>query len=500
MLSVPVLAASLVFLPLLLARRVWHALYMWRRKVPPEIYYPAQPKKLLVKPRAARRSGEQGSPVQDGAPERMSINTFLETHVPSLFEGYRPCWWLPNGHFQTIYMSLKDFTKVDQVIYERTVLRLPDGGTLSLDITPPPSTPAARALAPDAPVIVVQHGLTGGSYEPYVRSILAGACREKAKGGLGFRAVVINFRGCAGTPITSPQWYSAGHTEDLRSGVLFIADKWPTAPLVGLGFSLGANILTRYIGEEGPECRLRAGVVLGCPWDTKINSYRLQDEWFTREVYGRALGANVLAMFHRHLEEVKALPKDKRLTPQIPIILGLKKPTLLEIDTNLTRVFGGSNPPFPFKTVDDYLEWSQSFQALRTIRVPFLALNAEDDPVVGYNPTSEAQHSSTCALAITRRGGHLGWFHDAVNPFSSTPPDRWVRIPVLEFLRAAAEDYIPDPGLGPPSRDEAIVERDGWVLARGRDNVGYKIVGEGELIYGATHASTTRSGALAAGL
>lgn len=41
-------------------------------------------------------------------------------------------------------------------------------------------------------------------------------------------------------------------------------EKYPDAPLVGLGFSLGANVLTRYIGEEGPRSRLRGGIVLGC--------------------------------------------------------------------------------------------------------------------------------------------------------------------------------------------------------------------------------------------
>lgn len=67
-------------------------------------------------------------------------------------------------------------------------------------------------VADDAPIVVVQHGLTGGmphsdmllkishplvgSYEAYVRAILSRACAPPEKGGLGYRAVVINFRGC----------------------------------------------------------------------------------------------------------------------------------------------------------------------------------------------------------------------------------------------------------------------------------------------------------------
>ena len=53
---------------------------------------------------------------------------------------------------------------------------------------------------------------------------------------------------------------------------------------------------------------------------------------------------------------MKMLPEDRRLTPQIPIILGLKNPTLKEVDSNFVRVLGGNSPPFPFKTADDYCE------------------------------------------------------------------------------------------------------------------------------------------------
>lgn len=56
--------------------------------------------------------------------------------------------------------------------------------------------PEGEDLPPTTPVIVVLHGLTGGSYEPYVRSVLSVACRSVSEGGLGYRAVVMNFRGC----------------------------------------------------------------------------------------------------------------------------------------------------------------------------------------------------------------------------------------------------------------------------------------------------------------
>lgn len=68
----------------------------------------------------------------------------------------------------------------------------------------------------------------------------------------------------AGVPMTSPQLYSAGHTDDIRVAVMYIAKKYPRARLLGIGFSLGANVLTRYLAEEGEHSRLIAGCALAC--------------------------------------------------------------------------------------------------------------------------------------------------------------------------------------------------------------------------------------------
>jgi len=68
----------------------------------------------------------------------------------------------------------------------------------------------------------------------------------------------------AGVPLTSPQLYSSCHTDDLRQALVYISHRYPQAPLLGVGFSLGANVLTRYVAEEGEDCRLVSACVLAC--------------------------------------------------------------------------------------------------------------------------------------------------------------------------------------------------------------------------------------------
>ena len=129
----------------------------------------------------------------------------------------------------------------------------------------------------------IPKGVTIGSDDSYIRAILSRACAPVEEGGLGYRAAVIIFRGCAssyicnplffltlnlcigsGVPLTSQLLYSAGHTDDTRQALMYITHLYPNAPLLGLGFSLGANVLTRYLGEEGEQSRISSACALAC--------------------------------------------------------------------------------------------------------------------------------------------------------------------------------------------------------------------------------------------
>ena len=94
-------------------------------------------------------------------------------------------------------------------------------------------------------------------------ALLAEVSRSRDAGGLGFRSVVINPRGCGDVPLRTPRM-SGGGPEDLRSALLFIRQQYPHAPLYGVGFSLGAIILTKYLVQLGAASEIRAVCVLAC--------------------------------------------------------------------------------------------------------------------------------------------------------------------------------------------------------------------------------------------
>ncbi|KAI9064335.1 AB-hydrolase YheT [Trametes sanguinea] len=426
----------------------------------PKLYFATAPATVAVRSAASSK-----------AIEKVSLRDFVRFRCPSLLKEFRPAWWLRSGHLQTAYCVVGDFSKIDKVEYDRKLLRTLDGGTIGIDLTPPAQE---RTLKDDTPIIVVLHGLTGGSHESYVRSILAPACTPVEQGGLGYRGIVVNFRGCAGVPLTSPQLYSALHTDDIRVAVLHISKMYPRAPLIGVGFSLGANVLTRYLAEEGEKSRLVAGCALACPWDLVASSDHLESHFFHKNVYSRGMAQNLKKVIARHLEALSKFP-DSLVWQAAKAVSARKSMSLVEFDDTVTRVCGGSSPPFPFASARDYYTAASSHKMLQDIRVPFLALNSKDDPIVSSIPVGVADNGWV-VLALTEGGGHLGWF-EAGKRFGEL--ERWVRKPVLEWIRAVGEDLVPEGERGRP-----VHEVDGFLKEVDRDDIGCKEVEGGGHVVG----------------
>ncbi|KAF9053936.1 AB-hydrolase YheT [Hymenopellis radicata] len=379
-----------------------------------------------------------------------NLRKVVEERCPTLLRDFVPAWWMNNGHLQTLYCVVGDFTKSDQVYYNRY---------------------------DETPIVVVLHGLTGGSHESYVRGILSKACAPIETGGLGYRGVVVNFRGCAGTPMTAQQLYSAGWTEDLRQALMYIAHRYPNAPLHGLGFSLGANVIVRYVGEEKEQSRLSSACALACPWDLAENNRAMENSFLGKYVYSKGMANNLLRLLRRHKDSLGKKP-DHFVTEAMYNAFSLKSPTLEQFDNAFTCKAGGGPPIFPFKTSGDYYRWGSSHYLLPDVRVPLLTLNAMDDPVVQKVPTGVDNPS--VVMAVTRGGGHLGWFEPSTEGWFDVK--RWVTKPVLEWLRMVGNDLVVEKRVS----KEIFVGVDGYIRERGSDDLGCKVVNGEVLIEGAT--------------
>ena len=169
-----------------------------------------------------------------------------------------PCHLNPllfNGHLQTFWTAVRSYDV--PVYYKRHVFaaeNLHYAGTFAVDFAVPEYDGFDELLPPrttfysereigelhsddSTPMLVMLHGLSGGSHEIYLRHVL------KPMVDAGWKACVVNSRGCANSKITSGILYNARATWDVRQTVKWLSKQFPNRPLYGVGFSLGANIL-----------------------------------------------------------------------------------------------------------------------------------------------------------------------------------------------------------------------------------------------------------------
>ncbi|GJJ12386.1 hypothetical protein Clacol_006628 [Clathrus columnatus] len=397
----------------------------------------------------------------DEPESEISLREFVITRCPSLSQGYMgPPWWLDNGHLQTLYSALGNFDHLDEIVYERRFLRLPDGGTLGLDFAGP------QKISNDITIVLMLHGISGGSNEAYVRSVLRHVCAPKYEGGLGYRGVVMNFRGCGNVPLTSPQLYSAGYTDDLRATILYLRKKYPKAKILGIGFSLGANVLTRYLGEEGYNSQLVSGCALACPWDLLRFSDHIESSWFHRNIYSRALAQSIQAKVKENLNIMRQECSQDVLL-HIDTLLKAKNPQVILVDEHVTRFLGGSSTPFPLASAKDYYRWASCIDQVSNIRVPFLAINALDDPISSTVPVPLPEEAAHTILATTANGGHLGWFEGGGVGWWETK--RWIKNPIVEWVRATGEELVSQ-----TLPDVAVMIKDGFTCLESKPEVGFK--------------------------
>ncbi|KAK2351605.1 embryogenesis-associated protein EMB8 [Trifolium repens] len=348
-----------------------------------------------------------------------ALHRFFPSLTQHLTRPYNPFPFIAwNRHVETIFASF--FRSTPDVTLRRQCLRTQDGGSVALDWVPGDD----RRLLPDAPLLILLPGLTGGSGDSYVRHMLV---RARSK---GWRVVVFNSRGCGDSPVTTPQFYSASFLGDMREVVSHVSDRYPNANLYGVGWSLGANILVRYLGQESHNCPLSGAVSLCNPFNLVVS-----DEDFRKgfnKIYDKALSSALGKIFKKHA----LLFEDIGGEYNIPMVANAK--SVREFDDGLTRV------SFGFKSVDDYYSNSSSSDSIKHVQTPLLCIQAANDPIAPSRgiPREDIKENPNCLLVVTPKGGHLGWVAGDEAPLGAPWTDPLV-IDFLQYLETEAAAKAP---------------------------------------------------------
>ncbi|KAF2118723.1 medium-chain fatty acid ethyl ester synthase/esteras-like protein 1 [Lophiotrema nucula] len=347
-----------------------------------------------------------------------------------------PCRLNPllfNGHLQTMWTAVKDAGP--PIHYKRKVFQSDHEvypGEFTVDFVVPEASPEDETLPErttyfsttgfedlksedDRPMLVCLHGLTGGSHEVYLRQVVAPVTAA------GWEACVVNGRGCALSKITTPQLFNSRSTWDVRQTIKYLRQIFPNRPLYGVGFSLGANILTNYLGEEGADCVLKAAVACSNPWNLEVCHHSLMRGVIGREVYSKVMGGNMMGLYQRHKEQIL---RNEEIDPEVVA----KCKYLYEFD----RVIQA--PTWGYPTEGAYYRDAQSVDAVTAVRIPFLGINATDDPISSIEaiPWEEFKRNPYAVLVTTNWGGHLSWFQPGGK--------RWFATAIAAFFMKMHDD------------------------------------------------------------
>jgi len=340
-------------------------------------------------------------------------NQFFIENSPSLKKGvFKSTPWLASGLLQAYFGSSKGSLSGDSayckaVEYDRELVTLPDKGTLSIDWAKGPQLPQ------DSKVLLITPGLTGGSESQYIRNAVL-VFQER-----GYRVGVMHGRGISGTPLTTPQPNNLGLTNDLDFIVNLILNRYPDAPLVALGTSMGANLLLKYAGEMGKDCKLLGIAAVSTPFDIVLCSRHLRKPWPTASLPDQYLTKNITRVFRENrdfLSSFEELGVDMDMAAQAT--------RSYEFDKLVTcKILGLRNP-------EQYYRKESCVNVLHSIEVPVFALSSLDDPVVTKDciPYEEFTTNPNMILAVTNLGGHIGWFTGLWTP------KRWYAYPCAEYL------------------------------------------------------------------
>jgi len=300
--------------------------------------------------------------------------------MPVIQSHFKPPLFLRNGHLQTILPVL--FPRRVDVVYERERLELDDGDFLDMDW----SRKGRNRLA------VLLHGLEGCTDNGYIRGMAA------ALNAAGWDALAWNFRGCGEELNRLPHFYHSGETSDLARVIRHASATYSSIALVG--FSLGGNVVLKYLGEAEPHAAVIAGVAISTPVDLASSALSL-DRRITNRIYLRRFLDTLISKV-----EAKAMRFPGHFDlGGIREIRGFQ-----EFDDRYTARLHG------FRDANDYWKRSSSRQFLSGIRLPTLLVNARNDPFLTPEsfPFEEAGKNDFFSFEAPDSGGHVG-FLDLVN-------------------------------------------------------------------------------------
>lgn len=319
-------------------------------------------------------------------------------------QNFEPAWWLPNAHLQTLWPAICR-PNIKNLPLERERITLPDGDFIDLDWIDRQKT--------GTPLILILHGLEGSIESHYAKGML------KTIQDQGWRGVFMHFRGCSGEPNRLPRCYHSGETEDLEFITNLLLQREPNIKMFAIGYSLGGNVLLKWLGETGTNNPLTSAVAVSVPFELYKAFQRVQQGF--SKFYHWYLLRCVCRSIERKFQNISS-------PFELPDVHEIN--SMYEFDDKITAPLHG------FSGVDEYYAEASSRQYLGNIHIPTLIVHAKDDPLICSSAIPEPHElSENILFELLETGGHVG-FVSGKYPWC---PEYWLEHRIAVFIKKTKE-------------------------------------------------------------
>lgn len=314
---------------------------------------------------------------------------------------FKPAWWLKNKHLQTIFARYAGRRR--SIESRKEIFELPDGDFLD-----------CRWVGGETgPIVLILHGLEGSVESHYAKGMLMAAADN------GWRGVLVHFRSCGGELNRLPRGYHSGDTADLNEFVQYLQNKEPNTPIIGVGYSMGGNVLLKWLGEMGGKNPLIAAIAVSVPFELQVAAAHI----------GRGFSGR---FYERYFLKPMKQKMATKMSMHPPELFRLDEHTLRSIRSVVDFDEHITAPMHGFKNATEYYIKSSSRYYLEHIQVPTLIIHAKDDPFMteALIPAHD-EISPMVQMEIFDKGGHVGF----VTGWNPLRPQYWLEKRIPGFIK-----------------------------------------------------------------
>lgn len=237
------------------------------------------------------------------------------------------------------------------------------------------------------PIVILLHGITGNIDAPYIKYLVPELINHH------FCPVMMYYRGYSGIHNRYDILTHAGKTDDFSYLVTLLQQRFPTQRLMAIGFSQGANMLLKYLGEQGDNTAIERAIAISTPFQLRsvANTIRYGASRMFQSYLLKKIKAYYINKFeYRHNEFDPEKIKHCR--------------SFWQLDELVTAKLNG------FDSAIDYYTQASCHRYLKNISINTLIIHAADDPIMSPDIIPVAQElGDLTQLEVSTYGGHVGF-------------------------------------------------------------------------------------------